>query len=328
MATRIEVLASFVLLLLLAMAAMLLALMIGSVNLGPSEVLAAIRGEGSSLATTLVLELRWPRAVAAFATGGLLAMSGALMQVLLRNPLADPYILGVSGGSAVGALLTLMLGLGFFWVSTAAFIGALVSILLVFTIAHGRGGWTPTRLLLTGVVIAAGWGAVISLMLALGPDSSIRSMLFWLMGDLSYSQRPYQEFLVMLIGGLLVFPFSRHLNLLARGEMQAKALGVPARELNIGIYLLASIFTAVAVTEGGSIGFVGLVVPHMLRLVIGADHRRLMPASMLAGGTLLVIADTLARTVLAPRQLPVGVVTAFIGVPLFLYLLNRSRSQA
>ncbi|MDX1454361.1 MAG: iron ABC transporter permease [Gammaproteobacteria bacterium] len=328
MTTRVEVLASFVALLLAAMAAMALALMIGSVNLAPADVLAVIRGEGSSLATTLVLELRWPRAVAAFATGGLLAMSGALMQVLLRNPLADPYILGVSGGSAVGALLTLMLGLGFFWVSTAAFVGALVSILLVFTIAHGRGGWTPTRLLLTGVVVAAGWGAVISLMLALGPDSSIRSMLFWLMGDLSYSQRPYQEFVVLLVGGLLVFPFSRHLNLLARGEMQAKTLGVPARELNIGIYLLASIFTAVAVTEGGSIGFVGLVVPHMLRLVIGADHRRLMPASMLAGGTLLVIADTLARTVLAPRQLPVGVVTAFIGVPLFLYLLNRSRSQA
>lgn len=315
------------LLLLLSIASLLVALAVGSVSISLADTLAVLANGGEPLHRTLILDLRLPRALAAFATGGLLALAGALMQVLLRNPLADPYILGVSGGAAAGALVVLLLGLGGIWVGGAAFGGALLSTLLVFSLAHGRGGWTPTRLLLTGVVIAAGWGAIISLLLALGPDGSLRSMLFWLMGDLSYSSKPGIELAILLAGLLLVMPFSRHLNLLARGDLQARSLGVPVQPLNIGIYLVASLFTAVAVTQGGSIGFVGLVIPHMLRLVAGADHRRLLPGAVLAGGSLLVLADTLARTIVAPRQLPVGVVTAFIGVPLFLYLLNRSRSQ-
>jgi iron complex transport system permease protein len=314
-------------LLALSIVAMLVALAFGSVSISIGDVLAVLGGDGQQLHRTLILELRLPRAIAAFATGGLLALAGALMQVLLRNPLADPYILGVSGGAAVGALVVMLLGFGGLMVGGAAFGGALLSTLLVFSLAHGRGGWTPTRLLLTGVVIAAGWSALISLLLALGPDSSLRSMLFWLMGDLSYSSNPGIELAILGVGLLAILPFTRHLNLLARGDLQARTLGVPVQPLNIGIYLVASLFTAVAVTQGGSIGFVGLVVPHMLRLVAGADHRRLLPGAALAGGSLLVLADTLARTVIAPRQLPVGVVTAFIGVPLFLYLLNRSRSQ-
>ncbi len=306
---------------------MLLALGTGSVALDPMEILAVLTGGGEPLHRTLVLELRLPRVLTAFATGGLLALAGALMQVLLRNPLADPYVLGVSGGAAVGALSMLMLGAASVWVGGAAFAGALGSTLLVFSLAHGRGGWTPTRLLLTGVVVAAGWGALISLLLALGPDGSLRSMLFWLMGDLSYGSAPGVAWLTLVLGLLALLPFSRHLNLLARGDLQARALGVPVQRLNLGIYLAAALFTAVAVVQGGSIGFVGLVIPHMLRLTAGADHRRLLPGVVLAGGVLLVLADTLARTLLAPRQLPVGVVTAFIGVPLFLYLLNRSRSS-
>ncbi|MBW3567356.1 MAG: iron ABC transporter permease [Proteobacteria bacterium] len=317
----------FGVLLALAAIALLLSLAIGSVPLGVSDVLATILGNGEPLHRTLVMDLRLPRALTAFATGGLLALAGALMQVLLRNPLADPYVLGVSGGAAVGALSMLMLGAASFWVGGAAFAGALLSTLLVFSLAHGRGGWTPTRLLLTGVVVAAGWGALISLLLALGPDGSLRNMLFWLMGDLSYASSSSVQWLVLGLGLVALLPFSRHLNLLARGELQARTLGVAVQPLNIGIYLTASLFTAVAVTQGGSIGFVGLVIPHMLRLSAGADHRRLLPGAALAGGTLLVLADTLARTLLAPRQLPVGVVTAFIGVPLFLYLLNRSRSS-
>lgn len=310
-----------------AAGALMLALGVGSVSIGPKELFAVLAGNGDPLHRTLVLDMRLPRALTAFATGGLLALAGALMQVLLRNPLADPYILGVSGGAAVGALGVLLLGVTGVWVGGAAFVGALASTLLVFSLAHGRGGWTPTRLLLTGVVVAAGWGALISLMLALSADTSLRSMLFWLMGDFSFATPSWIEWLI-LVGGLLVLlPFSRHLNLLARGDLQARALGVPVQPLNLGIYLAASLFTAMAVMQGGSIGFVGLVVPHMLRLTVGADHRRLLPGAVLVGGTLLVLADTLSRTVLAPRQLPVGVVTAFIGVPLFLYLLNRSRSQ-
>lgn len=324
---RIPLSLLFALLLPLAAGALLLALVAGSVRLNPADVFAVLAGGGDAIHRTLVLDLRLPRALTAFATGGLLSLAGALMQVLLRNPLADPYVLGVSGGAAVGALAMLMLGAAGFWVGGAAFAGALGSTLLVFSLAHGRGGWTPTRLLLTGVVVAAGWGALISLMLALGPDGSLRNMLFWLMGDLSYATHSGIEWLVLVGGLAALLPFSRHLNLLARGDLQARALGVPVQPLNLGIYLTASLFTAIAVTQGGSIGFVGLVIPHMLRLTTGADHRRLLPGAVLAGGTLLVLADTLARTLLAPRQLPVGVVTAFIGVPLFLYLLNRSRSS-
>ncbi|MCG8435529.1 MAG: iron ABC transporter permease [Gammaproteobacteria bacterium] len=314
-------------LILISIAAFTLALAVGSVNLEFSETVKTLAGEGSRLHKMLVLELRLPRAIAAFATGGLLALAGALMQVLLRNPLADPYILGVSGGAAIGALLPLMLGAAGIWMNGGALAGALLSTLLVFTLAHGRGDWTPTRLLLTGVVIASGWAAVISLMLALSTDSNLRSMLFWLMGDLSYVRDYGGAVAILVLGLLVVLPFGRQLNLLARGELQARILGVSVKPLRIGIYLTASLFTAVAVTQGGSIGFVGLVVPHMLRLIIGADHRLLLPGAVLLGGTLLLLADTLARTIVAPRQLPVGVVTAAIGVPLFLYLLTRSRSQ-
>ena len=297
----------------------------GSVPLAPADVFAALTGGGDPLTRTVVLELRLPRAVAGFTAGGLLALAGALMQVLLRNPLADPYILGVSGGAAVCALGAIMLGLGGVWVGAGAFGGALASTLLVFALAHGRGGWTPARLLLTGVVLAAGWGALISLLLALGPDRSLRSMLFWLMGDLSRIGTPWAAVAVLALGCLLALPFSRPLNILARGELQAGALGVAVRPLNIGLYVLASLLTATAVTLAGAIGFVGLVVPHMLRFVAGTDHRRLLPGAVLLGGTLLMFADALARSLLAPQQLPVGVVTALIGVPLFLYLLYRAR---
>ncbi|HET7308294.1 MAG TPA: iron ABC transporter permease [Gammaproteobacteria bacterium] len=313
------------LLALAALAAVVIGLFVGSVTLAPDRVWAVLVGHGDPLATTLVLDLRLPRVALAFATGALLALAGTLMQVLLRNPLADPYILGVSGGAAVGALITLLLGLGVFWLEGAAFAGALASTLIVFALAHGRGGWTSMRLLLTGVVVAAGWGAAIGLLLAMSDDTSLRSMLFWLMGDLSYQHGGWGPLVLAGFALAVSLPFARHLNVLARGEMQAQALGVPVGMLTIGIYVVASLLTAVAVTEAGAIGFVGLVIPHMLRLAGGSDHRLILPGSALAGGSLLVLADTLARTVLAPRQLPVGVVTAAIGVPLFLYLLNRSR---
>jgi iron complex transport system permease protein len=302
-----------------------IALAVGSVPLPLHSVSAALTGGGDPLTRTLVLELRLPRALTAFAVGGLLALAGALMQVLLRNPLADPYILGVSGGAAVGALGSILLGIGGFWISGSAFAGALISMLIVFVLAHGRGGWTPTRLLLTGIVVAFGWGALISFMLVLSDDASLRGMLFWLMGDLSYRGDGWLPLLVLGIGLLAWLPFARHLNVLARGETLAEALGIAVRPFSIAIYISASLFTAIAVTEAGAIGFVGLVIPHILRLVSGSDHRSLLPGAALAGGSLLMLADTLARSVAAPQQLPVGVVTAAIGVPLFLYLLNRAR---
>lgn len=305
--------------------AMTLSVGIGSVSLSPAEVAAVIFGEGSNLQQTLVLDLRLPRTLAAFATGGLLAVAGALMQVLLRNPLADPYVLGLSGGAAVGALLAMLAGLGGLIVSGSAFAGAMLATLMVFGLAHGTGSWTPSRLLLTGVVVAAGWGAVITLMLAISPAQRLPGMLYWLMGDVSYARSPWPALVLLFLVCLMVVPLGRSLNVLARGPMQAAALGVSVRPLEWTIYILASLLTATAVTMAGSIGFVGLVVPHMLRLVLGNDQRLILPACALAGGTLLVLADTLARVVIAPEQLPVGVITALLGVPTFLYLLYRSR---
>ncbi|ABI58161.1 FecCD family ABC transporter permease [Alkalilimnicola ehrlichii MLHE-1] len=307
------------------LASLLLAIAVGSVALTPAEVWAGLRGEGLPLHNTLVRELRLPRALAAFATGGLLAVAGALMQVLLRNPLADPYVLGLSGGAAVGALLAMLAGLGMALVSGAAFAGALASTLLVFGLAHGTGSWTPTRLLLTGVVVAAGWGASINFILALSPTQELPGMLFWLMGDLSHARDPRVPLGVLVFALLCAWPLGRSLNVLARGSLQAAALGVRVRPLEWTVYLAASLLTATAVTVAGSVGFVGLIVPHMLRLVLGNDQRIILPASALAGGILLTLADTLARTLIAPEQLPVGVITAMLGVPVFLYLLHRSR---
>nr|WP_256713520.1 iron ABC transporter permease [Marinobacter sp. UBA2688] len=314
-----------VLLALASLAAMMLSVGVGSVSVALGDVVAVILGEGSNLQQTLVLELRLPRTLSAFATGGLLAVAGALMQVLLRNPLADPYVLGLSGGAAVGALFAMLAGLGGLMISGSAFAGALLATLMVFGLAHGTGSWTPSRLLLTGVVVAAGWGAVITLMLAISPAQRLPGMLYWLMGDVSYARTPWPALAFLVLVCLLVVPLGRSLNVLARGPMQAAALGVAVRPLEWTIYILASLLTATAVTMAGSIGFVGLVVPHMLRLVLGNDQRLILPACALAGGTLLVLADTLARVVIAPEQLPVGVITALLGVPTFLYLLYRSR---
>ncbi|OJH08703.1 MAG: ABC transporter permease [Alcanivorax borkumensis] len=309
----------------LGLLALLLSVAVGSVSISLQDLWAVASGGGSDLHRELIMSLRAPRALAAFSTGGLLALAGALMQVLLRNPLADPYVLGISGGAAVGALGAMLIGGGLALVSGSAFAGALLSTLLVFGLAQGGGGWTPTRLLLTGVVVAAGWGAVITFMLTMSPADRLPGMLYWLMGDLSYARAPYAAWLVMIIAVLLTLPLGRSLNVLARGPLQAAALGIAVKPLEWLVYVLASLLTAVAVTTAGSVGFVGLIVPHMLRLQLGNDQRIILPASVLAGGTLLTVADTLARTVMAPEQLPVGVITALLGVPTFLFLLHRNR---
>jgi iron complex transport system permease protein len=318
----------FVLLTTLALltgACILASLASGSSDIGWSSLMALLTDDSRTLDSQVILELRWPRTAAALTTGALLAVAGGLMQVLLRNPLADPYVLGISGGAATGALLALLLGLGGIWLHGAAFSGAIVSMLLVFGLAHGRGSWTTSRLLLTGVVIAAGWGALIGFLLALSPEQGLRGMLFWLMGDLSRAGMPGMESLVLLAGLLAAGIIGRALNILAHGELSAAALGINVNPLRRFIYLLASLLTATAVTLAGSVGFIGLIVPHILRLLGVRDHRLLLPAAALLGGCLLLVADTLARTLLAPRQLPVGILTALVGVPLFLALLHHSR---
>jgi iron complex transport system permease protein len=313
--------------LLITAAAFLMALAMGSADVSFGEVLQAIRGTASDQVQSLVGGLRLPRALTAFAVGGLLGVAGVLMQVLLRNPLAEPYILGSSGGAAVAALIAMSIGMGSVVVDVAAFGGAMAATLLVFAIAQGTGSWTPTRLLLTGVVLAAGFSAATTLILALSPDQNLRGMLFWLMGDLSFAfdpERPLILLVILVIAGTLA---ARHLNVLARGELQAAIVGLPVRGFRYLIFAAAALATALSVTAVGVIGFIGLVVPHLVRIVAGSDHRIVLPASALAGGSLLVIADTLARTVMAPRQLPVGALTAAIGVPLFLVLMSRLRAE-
>jgi iron complex transport system permease protein len=306
------------LLLAAAAASLLLALAVGSLQLSAGQLASALFDPDNGLASRILWELRLPRALTAFAVGALLGLAGALMQVLLRNPLGDPYVLGVSGGAALAVLLAMLAGLPLLWLAPLAFAGALASTLLVFALA--RGG---QNLLLTGVVIAAGWGALISFILSTSPPVQLPGMLFWLMGDLSGALSPGLAWGVLAAGLLLALPLARELNLLGRGEAPAAALGVSVGRLRWQIYGLASLLTGAAVSIAGSVGFVGLVAPHLVRLAGSSDHRLVLPGSALLGGSLLVVADTLARTVLAPRQLPVGVLTALIGVPVFLFLLRR-----
>lgn len=312
-------------LLLLSPASMAVSLATGSVHLTWNELWALLTGGDAGLTGRVILELRLPRSVSAFAVGGLLALAGALMQVLLRNPLADPYVLGVSGGAAVGALGAMLLGLPRVWLTTWALVGALLSFALVFGLAGGRLGFSPERLLLTGAVIASGWSALVSVILAVSPAPHLPGMLFWLMGDLSRVSSPAAALAVLGGGLLLSWPLAHSLNLLARGDMQAAALGVSVWPLRLQLYLVASLLTATAVTTAGSIGFLGLVVPHAWRLLAGYDHRLLLPAAVLMGGSVLVLADTLARSLFAPQQLPVGALTALLGIPVFIYLLRRER---
>jgi len=310
---------------LFALLAGMFALLSGSADMSAADVWQSLSGNAPDNARNIIMDLRLPRALTAFGVGGLLAVAGVLMQVLLRNPLAEPYILGTSGGAAVAALLAMTFGLGATFVDLSAFAGAMVATLLVFFIAQGSGNWTPTRLLLTGVVLAAGFSAATTLLLALSPDQNLRGMLFWLVGDLSFSYSPAQSLWLLAtitVAGLIA---ARHLNVLARGDLQASIVGLPVAGFRLIIFAVTALATAISVTTVGVIGFIGLVVPHLIRILAGSDHRIVLPASALAGGTLLVIADTLARTVLAPRQLPVGALTATIGVPLFLILMSRSR---
>ncbi|WP_199525583.1 MULTISPECIES: iron ABC transporter permease [unclassified Herbaspirillum] len=286
----------------------------------------------------MLLQLRVPRALTAFTVGALLAMAGALMQVLLRNPLAEPYVLGVSGGSAAGALLAMLLAASIGLprqniAAVGAALGAGLAVLLLFGLVGKSLRRLPLspmaaghRLLLTGVMLAAGFGAVITLVLTLAGDTQLRGMVFWLMGDLEDSR--FLPVAAVIAGAVLLWSIwnAPRLNLLARGESFAQLLGVPVVRLRVATLCAASLATAAAVTLAGTIGFVGLVVPHGLRLLVGNDQRILLPASALAGGAGLTLADLAARTIVAPMQLPVGVITALIGVPLFLWLLARSRA--
>lgn len=303
---------------------MFFSLLSGSAQISINQIMSHFTSPETGLTSQILDQIRIPRTLAAFSVGSLLAMSGVAMQVLLRNPLADPYILGVSGGAAVGALSAILLGASSFLLVSLAFAGALGSTLIVFGISNPLNNKSVTRLLLTGVVVSSGWGAVINLILTISTSNTVQSMLFWLMGDLSQSTVSLGHLVLIALGLVGGIRIAKSLNVLSRGDLVAVSLGVNVNLLRIILYFSASIFTAVAVTIGGSVGFVGLVTPHILRMLGARDHRILIPASALLGGSIVLIADTLARTILAPQQLPVGIFTAIIGVPCFLFIMNSS----
>jgi iron complex transport system permease protein len=306
-----------------AVGSLFVALLFGSFPISAVQVFDSIVFPLPGVVDDVIWKLRLPRALAAFACGGLLATSGVLLQVLLRNPLADPYILGVSGGAALGALTALLLGAGLAITNLAAFAGALGAIAIVFALSFRAGDWNLHRLLLTGVVLSAAFTALISLILVLAPQVQLKGMLFWLMGDLSHAGSSAAAWFLLALGLLIFTMGSGSLNALALGAMKARALGVAVGGLQAALYFGAAVATVAAVLLGGSIGFVGLMVPHALRLIGVNDHRRLLPAAALLGGSFVVIADTFARAAWAPQQLPVGVFTALLGVPALLFLLSR-----
>jgi iron complex transport system permease protein len=319
---------------LLGLASLLFACLIGSVSLSLSELQQALidlfQGQTSTLASS-VLDLRLSRALSGFVTGATLALSGVLMQALLRNPLADPYVLGLSGGASVGALATILFFGAGVMVDIAAFGGSISVAALLFMLAYrdlrgsGSSEGSAPLLLLTGVIVAAGCGAVVTLLLSIAPDSSLRGMVFWMIGDLSNTQPRYLSWIILLIVLGLMMKNARAINIAAMHADNASTLGINIGRLRQMLFVCAALLTASAVSAAGSIGFVGLIIPHACRFALGPDHRLLIPVASLAGGSFLVIADALARTVVAPQQLPVGVITAIIGVPVFLMQLHQLR---
>jgi iron complex transport system permease protein len=305
----------------LAAAVFFTSLLVGSSGIGAGRIAAALLGSGDDAARTVMTVVRLPRALAAFGVGSLLALAGVLLQALFRNPLADPYVLGVSGGAAVGALLAMIAGAAAASsVQVAAIVGALGAVAIVYFLA--RGGGTP-RLLLTGVVLASACGALVSVLLALADSSRVRGMVFWLAGDLEWSISPWASALAAVAAVGMALVVGRPLNVLAAGELRARSVGLDLEVWRTALFFACAVLTAIAVVNAGMIGFVGFVTPHAVRLTFRtSDHRVVAPAAALLGGTLLVLADLVARTVASPRQLPVGAIMALVGAPLFILLLR------
>ncbi len=317
----------FVFFISLALVSLLAGLATGSVTLGTDELLAALRKE-EGIASEIVWQLRAPRVLAAFVTGALLSVAGCFLQTLLRNPLADPYIFGVSSGAAAGVLAAMLLGLGTDAGYALGFAGAALVVVLVALLSYRVADWNPYRLLLTGVMVAAALNALISLALVLAPSIAVKGMLFWLMGDLTHARPSAGPAVVLCVLVALSVVLGTALNALSLGRLKAASLGVATRSLEYTLYLGAAAATAAAVLTAGTIGFVGLVVPHLVRLSGVHDHRLLVPFSALLGGSLVVVADTLARSAWAPVQLPVGILTALVGAPVLLLLLGRQTDAA
>lgn len=307
----------------------------GPVAIPPGRVLEVLMGKDLSATpdVTIVRDIRLPRVVLAVLVGGMLGLSGAVMQGFFQNPMADPYIIGVSSGAALGATVALSLSLDFWvWgissVSVFAFVGALGATLLVAGISL-RGGRLPVTVVLLSGVAVASLASALTPLLMLMAHADLQRIFYWLMGSLAARRWDHVQMVwPYALGGVVFLQFyARDLNLILQGEEQAQYLGVEVEKVKRILLVVSALMTAAAVAVSGVIGFVGLIVPHVMRLLVGPDHRRLFPASVLGGAILVVGADLLARQLLAPAELPIGVITSLLGCPFFLYLLRRSRES-
>lgn len=308
-------------------------LAVGSERVAPSAILdvllARLTGGQTTVApeiATIIADIRLPRVLMAIVVGGALAVAGAAYQALLRNPLADPYILGVSTGAALGAIAATVFAESIqVGRPLAAFAAAVATIAIVYALGQGRRGSSSERLILAGIITNSFLSSVVIFLLTAASDSRLRSVFSWLIGDLSGDSRllPLVASFIA-IGVAVIFLNARSLNLLMTGEEEAQALGVHVERVKLAVYAAASLITGAAVAVSGVIGFVGLIVPHGIRLVAGSDNRLVIPAAALVGGAFLVSADTIARTVVSPRELHIGVITALVGAPIFVYLLRRT----
>lgn len=317
-------------LLLLLFVVLLVASILGSQQLPTFGSLCALTGQsGCGLSTeerAILFEIRLPRILLAGAVGVCLASAGAGYQALLRNPLAEPYLLGISNGAAVGTMIALVFFGAHEWSRPVmAFAGALAATFVVYRLARGSAGATPERLILAGVIVTTFLSSGIVFITTMMDATRIRSFTFWLLGDLSGTT---PELLIVAlvsaaVGVALLTMRARSLNLMMLGERDAFDLGVEVSRVRVSVFLAASLLVGASVAASGSVGYVGLVVPHLVRLSSGSDNRLVIPASALAGASFVILADTIARTLIAPRELPVGAITALIGAPLFIYLLKR-----
>lgn len=309
-----------------------LSVAVGSMGVSFSDLWSTLihaEGEQAEIVRTIVLSIRVPRVLLAIVVGAGLSVAGAALQSLLRNPLAEPYILGISSGGTVGAFLAVTLGLGFTHLLSPflSFVGSSLVMLLVYSLGHRRGFLDPNALLLSGVMVGAFFNAVILLAVSVF-NQELRTAYLWLLGNLSTASVELLTIvgpLIILASMILIFQ-AKALNLIAMGEETALHLGIESVNVKRIGYLLASVITGLSVSVSGVIGFVGLLVPHACRLMFGSDNRIVMPASLLLGATFLVLCDLLSRTLLAPSEIPVGAITAAVGAPLFVYLLKRNQS--
>jgi iron complex transport system permease protein len=318
----------------LLLASVVLALKLGAVPISVTDLVMNLGriaiGRTNELPTEyrmIVFDLRLPRILLGILVGAALSVSGASFQALLRNPLADPYVLGVSSGAALGSILALMIAPGLALVTPlGAFFGAIATIAGVYFLGRREGQLDSTTLLLGGIICTSFFSAIIIFLLTTLSGRDLRGMVFWLMGDLSTPVSAGMQWIFMIgtIAGIgAIYTTTADLNLLLTGEREATHLGVDVTRVKLVVYISASLLTALAVSASGAIGYVGLLVPHAVRLIFGSDYRLLIPASALCGAIAVVLADTLARTIVPPTELPVGAMTAMAGAPVFIYLLRR-----